>query len=57
MVGDTLKKAGDSSQNSLVEIRDVGDTQYVYAFLFYFWTCLDFGWYVDVLMEWLIFYY
>ncbi|KAL5056465.1 hypothetical protein RYX36_037147 [Vicia faba] len=26
MVGDTLKKAGDSSQNSLV--KDVGDTQY-----------------------------
>lgn len=30
MVGDTLKKAGDSSQNSLVEIKDVGDTQYVF---------------------------
>lgn len=29
MVGDTLKKAGDSSQNSLVEIKDVGDTQKV----------------------------
>jgi hypothetical protein len=28
MVGDTLKKAGDSSRNSLVEIKDVGDTQY-----------------------------
>lgn len=31
MVGDTLKKAGDSSQNSLVEIKDVGDTQYVFS--------------------------
>jgi len=30
MVGDTLKKAGDSSQNSLVDIKDVGDTQYVF---------------------------
>ncbi|PNY13031.1 phosphoglucan phosphatase LSF1 chloroplastic-like [Trifolium pratense] len=29
MVGDTLKKAGDSSRNSLVEIKDVGDTQKV----------------------------
>ncbi|KAK7339456.1 hypothetical protein VNO77_20126 [Canavalia gladiata] len=29
MVGDTLKKAGDSSQNSLFEIKDVGDTQKV----------------------------
>ncbi|KAE9605119.1 putative Dual specificity protein phosphatase [Lupinus albus] len=29
MVGDTLKKAGDSSQNSLVEIKDVGDTKEV----------------------------
>ncbi|KAI5430703.1 variant 2 [Lathyrus oleraceus] len=29
MVGDTLKKAGDSSQNSLVEIKDVGDAQKV----------------------------
>ncbi|CAI8612317.1 unnamed protein product [Vicia faba] len=29
MVGDTLKKAGDSSQNSLVQIKDVGDTQKV----------------------------
>ncbi|RDX80203.1 Phosphoglucan phosphatase LSF1, chloroplastic, partial [Mucuna pruriens] len=29
MVGDTLKKAGDSSQNTLVEIKDVGDTQKV----------------------------
>ncbi|XP_027349971.1 phosphoglucan phosphatase LSF1, chloroplastic [Abrus precatorius] len=29
MVGDTLKKAGDSSQNSLVEIKDVGDTRKV----------------------------
>jgi len=28
MVGDTLKKAGDSSQNTLVEIKDVGNTQY-----------------------------
>ncbi|KAK7395672.1 hypothetical protein VNO78_16237 [Psophocarpus tetragonolobus] len=27
MVGDTLKKAGDSAQNTLVEIKDVGDTQ------------------------------
>lgn len=30
MVGDTLKKAGDSSQNNLVEIKDVGDTQYAF---------------------------
>ncbi|KOM38252.1 hypothetical protein LR48_Vigan03g163400 [Vigna angularis] len=29
MVGDTLKKAGDSSQNTLVEIKDVGNTQKV----------------------------
>nr|XP_025658955.1 phosphoglucan phosphatase LSF1, chloroplastic isoform X3 [Arachis hypogaea] len=29
MVGDTLKKLGDSSQNKLVEIKDVGDTQKV----------------------------
>ncbi|MED6120828.1 Phosphoglucan phosphatase lsf1, chloroplastic [Stylosanthes scabra] len=29
MVGDTLKKAGDSSHNTLVEIKDVGDTQKV----------------------------
>ncbi|KAG4938496.1 hypothetical protein AAZX31_16G068500 [Glycine max] len=29
MVGDTLKKAGDSSQNTLIEIKDVGDTQKV----------------------------
>lgn len=30
MVGDTLKKAGDSSLNSLVEIKDVGDTKYAF---------------------------
>ena len=30
MVGDTLKKAGDASQKTLVEIEDVGDTQYAF---------------------------
>jgi len=34
MVGDTLKKAGDSSQNTLIEIKDVGDTQYVSVLIF-----------------------
>lgn len=28
MVGDTLKKASDSSGGRLVEIKDFGDTQY-----------------------------
>lgn len=32
MVGDTLKKAGDSSHNTLLQIHDVGDTQYVFSF-------------------------
>jgi len=40
MVGDTLKKAGDSSQNSLVEIKDVGDTQYVFWYFICFRTHL-----------------
>ncbi|KAH1205194.1 Phosphoglucan phosphatase LSF1, chloroplastic [Glycine soja] len=34
MVGDTLKKAGDSSQNTLIEIKDVGDTQSTVSFGF-----------------------
>lgn len=47
MVGDTLKKAGDSSQNTLVEIKDVGDTQYVSVLIFlqrrvWIWGMLNF---------------
>lgn len=33
MVGDTLKKASESSGGKLVEIKDVSDTEYEYTFL------------------------
>lgn len=32
MVGDTLKKAGDSSQNTLVEIKSFGDAEYGFKY-------------------------
>lgn len=36
MVGDTLKKAGDSSGGRLIEIKDCGDTQYADFFFLSF---------------------
>lgn len=36
MVGDTLKKAGDSSAGSLFEIKDFTDTQYALFLVIYF---------------------
>lgn len=41
MVGDTLKKAGDSSQTTLVEIKDVGDTQYASQILILLGSILE----------------
>lgn len=32
MVGDTLKKASESSGGKLIEIKDFGDTQYAIYF-------------------------
>lgn len=34
MVGDTLKKASESSGARLIEIKDFGDTEYEHIFLF-----------------------
>lgn len=35
MVGDTLKKASDSSGVKLIEVKDFGDTQYALFTLLY----------------------
>lgn len=35
MVGDTLKKAGESSSGSLTEIKDFGDIEYEILYIFF----------------------
>lgn len=36
MVGDSLKKASDSSDAQFIEIKDIGDAQYTFLLLFNF---------------------